>query len=142
MRRRGRWVVSFASLAAVFAANATFFPILVTATFIIVLVVHEAGHYLMARSLGNDAYPPVFLPLPLILVGFVSVAHDTPRNMRAIIRTGPMAGVIAAAILTMISLTLHIPLAAVAAGIALFWECWSLTLGGDGRRYRQEKRKQ
>ena len=91
-----------------------------TVAIMIVLGSHEWGHKLFAKKRDVDATPPYFLPgLPPLLgifglgtYGAVILQKSTPANRDSLFdisSSGPIAGFIAATIVTAIGLTLSIP---------------------------------
>lgn len=71
-------------------------PLLVAAGVAVVLIVHEAGHYIMIRLRGLRAGVPVFVPF----LGAIIELRDPPRDAleeSLIGYAGPLAGTVAAA---------------------------------------------
>lgn len=81
-----------------------------------ILVVHEAGHWLMMRRLGLPAPWPLFLPLPYPLslsgtLGAIIVAREPAPDRRAMAlvgASGPLAGVGAAVVVLVCGLALSL----------------------------------
>lgn len=53
---------------------------------------------------------------------------------------GPIAGLVVAAIIAAASLWFGMTWVTLLATLAGVFECWSLTVGGDGRRYRRARK--
>lgn len=140
MRKRNRWALALASLGTAYAINTVFFPAIVVGTFLFVLCVHEFGHYFAAISIGNDAYPPVFIPLGFVTIGIVSAQTDKPHRDRFIAIAGPYAAVMCSAALTAFAIMCGWITLAYVGAFALACELWAITFGGDGRRHRHKKR--
>jgi len=92
-----------------------------TVAIMVVLASHEWGHKLFANKRKVDATPPYFIPgLPPLLgifglgtYGAVIFQKSTPANRDSLFdisSSGPLAGFIAATIVTAIGLTLSIPI--------------------------------
>lgn len=67
-----------------------------------ILLAHEMGHYLTARSYDLDASPPYFIPLPLNLIGTMgafirlrTIVSDR-RQLMDVAVAGPIAGFVVA----------------------------------------------
>lgn len=72
-----------------------------SATLMTILLVHEMGHFLVARLHGVEATPPYFIPGPPILIGTFGafIRMRTPTNRRALFdvgAAGPWAGFVLA----------------------------------------------
>jgi membrane-associated protease RseP (regulator of RpoE activity) len=70
---------------------------------ILILLVHEMGHYVAARVHRVPASPPFFLPLPLVglfgTLGAVITMNDRIRSRKALLdigAAGPLAGMVVA----------------------------------------------
>ena len=77
-----------------------------------VLGVHELGHYVMSRYHGVDASLPYFIPLPITVIGTAGAViriRDRMPNRKALFDigvAGPLAGLLATFVVTVIGLTL------------------------------------
>jgi membrane-associated protease RseP (regulator of RpoE activity) len=72
-----------------------------SATLMTILLVHEMGHFLVARWHGVEATPPYFIPGPPFLIGTFGafIRMRTPTNRRALFdvgAAGPWAGFLVA----------------------------------------------
>ncbi len=87
-----------------------------SATLITILLVHEAGHYVMCRRHGVDASLPYFLPAPpMVITGtfgaFIRIRSRFP-NRRALFdigAAGPWAGFVVAVAAMVVGLRLSTP---------------------------------
>jgi membrane-associated protease RseP (regulator of RpoE activity) len=77
-----------------------------------VLGVHELGHYIMSRYHGVDASLPYFIPLPITVIGTAGAViriRDRMPNRKALFDigvAGPLAGLLATFVVTVIGLML------------------------------------
>jgi membrane-associated protease RseP (regulator of RpoE activity) len=77
-----------------------------------VLGVHELGHYVMSRYHGVDATLPYFIPLPITVIGTAGAViriRDRMPSRKALFDigvAGPLAGLVATVVVTVIGLTL------------------------------------
>lgn len=79
---------------------------------LVVLGVHELGHYLMSRYYGVQASLPYFLPVPTIfgtMGAVISIRGRIPdrRSLFDIGVAGPLAGLVATVVVTIVGL--HLP---------------------------------
>jgi membrane-associated protease RseP (regulator of RpoE activity) len=89
------------------------------ASVLLVLAVHEAGHYVLSRHHGVDASLPYFIPLPNLIgtLGAVIRVRERVPSRRALFDfgvAGPLAGLVATVAVTAVGVSL--PPVAVAAG--------------------------
>jgi hypothetical protein len=105
----------------------------------IVILVHEFGHYFTAIGY-TDAALPLFIPAGLFVFGMTMVMPLKDKlKMIEIYQAGPKWGMIASAIIAIVGLLISSP-AIILSGISLgCCELYSITLGSDGRRIRQAK---
>lgn len=76
-------------------------PLWFALSFLGVLAVHEAGHYVVARHHGFELSPPLFIPLPAGFgtLGAVIRLRSAPRSRQALLEmgaAGPIAGALVA----------------------------------------------
>jgi membrane-associated protease RseP (regulator of RpoE activity) len=77
-----------------------------------VLGVHELGHYAMSRYHGVDASLPYFIPLPITVIGTAGAViriRDRMPSRKALFDigvAGPLAGLVATVLVTVIGLSL------------------------------------
>jgi membrane-associated protease RseP (regulator of RpoE activity) len=82
-----------------------------SATLMAILLVHEMGHFVVARLHGVEATPPYFIPGPPFLIGTFGafIRMQTPTNRRALFdvgAAGPWAGFVLAIPAVVYGLTL------------------------------------
>jgi membrane-associated protease RseP (regulator of RpoE activity) len=67
-----------------------------------ILVAHEMGHYLVGRGRGVDLSPPLFIPVPFLVMGTLGAVIDLRRPIRdrqtllEVGAAGPLAGLVVA----------------------------------------------
>jgi Zn-dependent protease len=92
----------------VFRAGAPF-----ALTLLLILGVHEMGHYIAARRHGVDVTLPYFIPLPIGILGtlgaviFIKSALTNRKALFDVGISGPLAGFVVALVAFVISLTLQ-----------------------------------
>lgn len=72
-------------------------PVWFALSFLGILAVHEAGHYIVARLHGFELSPPLFIPFPMGFgtLGAVIRLRSLPRSRQALLEmgaAGPLAG--------------------------------------------------
>jgi len=104
-----------------------------------ILLAHEFGHYIAARRHGVSATLPLLLPVPNPLLGtagaVIRMRSPVPdrRALFDIGIAGPLAGVVAAIIVTIIGLTLsEVVKLDPRTAVPLYWPEFELTYGQPG----------
>ena len=77
------------------------YPLWFAMSFLGILAVHEAGHYIVARLHGFELSPPLFIPFPVGFgtLGAVIRLRSMPRSRQALLEmgaAGPLAGALVA----------------------------------------------
>ncbi len=85
-------------------------PLWFALSFLGILAVHEAGHYIVARLHGFELSPPIFIPFPAGFgtLGAVIRLRSLPRSRQALLEMGA-AGPIAGALLAFAIVAVSIP---------------------------------
>lgn len=107
-RRAGFWfLATFACVTGVYAyqnqadLRSPLDPLWFALSFLSILAVHEAGHYVVARLHGFELSPPLFIPLPTGFgtLGAVIRLRSLPNSRQALLEmgaAGPLAGALLA----------------------------------------------
>lgn len=133
-------IVSFLSsifAAAVFGASV---PLTLTtaAAIIMVVVVHEYGHYITAIILDEPATPPRFIPIPFVgILGFTKIPKVNLKSHRYISLAGPIAGAVTAGVIVIIAYTFGIELSIGFITLVAIYEILSGTVFNDGKQFRK-----
>lgn len=130
---------SFSSIVALAAINYTIIhsPIVFAAIF--VLLAHELGHYIWAKRYTKNVDFPIFLPLPILLVGFTRVKNLSDIQKSEVALAGPIFGSIAAFLLIIFNFIFR--LFSPALLLALFIsEIVFNYFGMDGMKYRKYRK--
>ncbi|MDA0763727.1 MAG: hypothetical protein O3A39_04760 [Proteobacteria bacterium] len=90
IKKVNRLAISVASFAAMSAINYTIIhnPIVLLGS--IVLLVHEFGHYIMAKHYGADAQFPIFIPLIFASIGITQVFNLDDMYKSSVALAGPL----------------------------------------------------
>lgn len=83
-------------------------PLWFALSFLSILAVHEAGHYVVARLHGFELSPPIFIPFPAGFgtLGAVIRLRSLPRSRQALLEmgaAGPLAGALVAFLVVLVS---------------------------------------
>src|SRR2546421_5662700 len=103
--------------------------------FVLLLLVHECGHLLVAKKFGLKVGAPVFIPF----MGAFIALKDAPRNawMEACVGIGgPMLGTFCALVCNALGEVADVPIFFALAWFGYFLNLFNMTPGGvlDGRR--------
>lgn len=105
-RQRRQWQLAAVLFALTVASTWHVGPWQYAVWVMVVLVVHEAGHWLVARRHGMAASPPYFIPFPIQPLGTLGAVIRLRRRMphrRALFDiavSGPLAGLVPALLLS------------------------------------------
>ena len=133
-----RLAISVMSFAAMSAINYTIIhnPIVLVLSF--VLLIHELGHYYMAKYYKADVKTPIFIPFILFSIGITKTSNLSDKHKSAVAIAGPA---LASAFIVLLMLFNFINklfsskmLFLILAGEVVF-----NYLGSDGKRYRKYK---
>lgn len=125
------------SIAAVAAINYTIIHDSVVFLILVILLAHELGHYIVARMHKADAYMPIFLPLPFILIAATRVRKTGRKATRRIAFAGPFTGFCTALMMLLGAIAFGAPSKIVITLITLcITEVVFNYFGSDGKRYR------
>lgn len=127
------------SLAATAAINYSIIHSPLVAVFLCVLLAHELGHYFAAKLHGAKTRTPIFLPLPLIVIGITKISKLTNKQKKDTAFYGPFTGFLTAVLFIIANFIFnfisYVPLIALATGEIVF-----NYFGSDGKKYREAKR--
>lgn len=89
-------------------------PIWFALSFLGILAVHEAGHYIVARLHGFELSPPLFIPFPMGFgtLGAVIRLRSLPRSRQALLEmgaAGPIAGAALAFVIAFVTVGWAVP---------------------------------
>lgn len=139
-RRRKKFIectFTISSLVALAAINYSILHSSIVFLALIVLIAHELGHYLVAKSHNLDARLPIFIPLPFILIAATKVPFTDRVTKRKILLAGPVAGALTALFLSILALLTGAIDAIVMSLLTMFiTEIVFNFFGSDGRRFR------
>ena len=90
IKKVNRLAITVASFAAMSAINYTIIhnPIVLLGS--LVLLIHEFGHYIMAKYHGANAQFPIFLPLIFASIGIISVFDLEDKYKSSVALAGPL----------------------------------------------------
>lgn len=90
IKKINRLTVSAISFVAMSAINYTIIhnPIVLLGSF--VLLIHEFGHYIMAKHYGADAQFPIFIPLFFASIGITQVFNLDNMHKSSVALAGPL----------------------------------------------------
>jgi len=104
-----------------------------------VVILHEMGHFYSAQFSGVETGYVVFIPFILGILGITQI-HDIPDELqRRIAIAGPVAGVIASAIIFAIVWLLQFVSLILPALLLMLFEALNLVIGADAKRFRAGK---
>lgn len=132
------FIVSFSTIGALAAINYTVIhsPLVFVLSF--VLLVHELGHYFIAKYYNAEPSYPFFIPLPFLAIGITRIKNLLDEHKSSV----AISGVLFSS-LFILCLILHnfiyamFPMTSLAA--ILFFEFVFNYFGSDGNKYRQAR---
>ncbi len=138
MKKVNRLSISIMSFAAMSAINYTIIhnPIVLLASFI--LLMHELGHYLMAKNFGANVKFPIFIPLIIMSIGITQVNNLEDRYKSMVALAGPMMAAFFIIALILFNFIYKI-FSTKILFLFLFGEIVFNYFGLDGKRYRKFK---
>jgi hypothetical protein len=102
------------------------------------LLVHELGHYFIAKLAKADVSYPIFIPLPFIGIGITRVRNLLPKHRASVAIAGVLFSTLF--ILNVIFNNFIYNLFTISSlSVLLFLELFFNYFGSDGNRYRQSK---
>jgi hypothetical protein len=137
-KKAKRLAISIMSFAAMSAINYTIIhnPIVLLASFI--LLIHELGHYLMAKNFGADVKFPIFIPLIIMSIGITQVFDLEDKYKSMVALAGPMLAS-SFIIVLILSNFIYKIFSTKILFLFLFGEIVFNYFGLDGKRYRKFK---
>lgn len=137
-KKAKRLAISIMSFAAMSAINYTIIhnPIVLLAS--LILLMHELGHYLMAKNFGADVKFPIFIPLVIMSIGITQVFDLEDQYKSTVALAGPMLASFFIVALILFNFIYKI-LSTKILFLFLFGEIVFNYFGLDGKRYRKFK---
>lgn len=106
---------------------------------ILVMLVHELGHYFTSKKYTDKSRLPIFIPLPFFVVGLTKVSSLNSSQTKHVAAAGPIYGLIAAALLNVFNFIFRfLPLIPML--LLLVGEIAFNYFGADGAKYRKAKK--
>lgn len=138
LKKVNRLTISIMSFAAMSAINYTIIhnPIVLLAS--LILLIHELGHYLMAKNFGANVKFPIFIPLIIMSIGITQVTDLEDRYKSMVALAGPMLAS-SFIILLMLFNSIYKIFSTKILFLFLFGEIVFNYFGLDGKRYRKFK---
>jgi hypothetical protein len=134
LKKVNRLTISIMSFAAMSAINYTIIhnPIVLLAS--LILLIHELGHYLMAKNFGANVKFPIFIPLIIMSIGITQVSDLEDKYKSMVALAGPML-----ASSFMLFNSIYKIFSTKILFLFLFGEIVFNYFGLDGKRYRKFK---
>jgi len=131
------WTIT--SLSAVAAINYSIInsPLVLLAIFVI--FAHELAHYYTAKLYTSDVTPPIFLPLPFILLAFVKAKGLSHKHKMKVSLAGPLTGFIVLSLIILLN-SIYTFVSQIPLITMLLAELVFNYFGIDGKKYRTAKR--
>lgn len=120
------------------AINYTIIHSPVVFVMIAALLVHEFGHFLVARIKGADPDLPFLIPLFPLIIGVTRIKNLDPQHARSVLFAGPAFGVLFI-LLTILFNILYGILPFIPLFFMLTFELVMNYFGSDGRKFRKLK---
>lgn len=138
LKKVNRLTISIMSFAAMSAINYTIIhnPIVLLAS--LILLIHELGHYLMAKNFGANVKFPIFIPLIIMSIGITQVTDLEDRYKSMVALAGPMLAS-SFIIVLMLFNSIYKIFSTKILLLFLFGEIVFNYFGLDGKRYRKFK---
>lgn len=138
LKKVNRLTISIMSFAAMSAINYTIIhnPIVLLSS--LILLIHELGHYLMAKNFGANVKFPIFIPLIIMSIGITQVTDLEDRYKSMVALAGPMLAS-SFIILLMLFNSIYKIFSTKILFLFLFGEIVFNYFGLDGKRYRKFK---
>ena len=138
LKKVNRLTISIMSFAAMSAINYTIIhnPIVLLAS--LILLIHELGHYLMAKNFGANVKFPIFIPLIIMSIGITQVSDLQDRYKSMVALAGPMLAS-SFIIVLMLFNSIYKIFSTKILFLFLFGEIVFNYFGLDGKRYRKFK---
>ena len=139
IKTTSRLAVTVVSLAAVAAVNYTMIHNPIALILAFTLLIHELGHYFMAKYYGADVKLPIFIPFILFSIGLTYVANLADEHKPAVAMAGAHFASLFLVLLTLTNLLFKL----FSTKFLLLLLCGEIVFnyfGSDGRRYRKAKR--
>ncbi len=133
-----RPAISIMSFIALSAVNYTIVHNPIVLLFSFVLLVHELGHYLMAKYFQLDAKLPIFIPFILFSVGITQIYNLPDEYKSAIAIAGPLLASLVISILILFNIIYKL-FSTKLLFLLLTTEIIFNYLGSDGKKYRKFK---
>jgi energy-converting hydrogenase Eha subunit A len=130
---------TLSSLAALAAVNYSIIHNPIVFIFILVLLVHELGHYFAAKQQKAKPSLPIFIPLPFIAIGITKIKNLNPKSKAKVSIAGPFAGALSAFLLLLLNLIYNYTSNFLLIFLLLS-EIILNYIGSDGIKYRQYRR--
>lgn len=145
MRNNKKKLIEFIVLLGTCAGAAALNYSLIQSPFVFVLIfvllVHEIGHYVVAKLHGGDPDLPYFIPLPFFPIGVTRIKNMrriSANSKRQILLYGPLTGFIVSLILFLLS-TIYFSEYSIPLMILTLGEIIFNFFGSDGKKYRSYK---
>jgi len=139
IQKTTRLAVTVASLAAVAAVNYTIIHNPIALILAFSLLVHELGHYFIAKYHGADVKLPIFIPFILFSIGITHVTNLSDEHKPAVAMAGALFASVFLALLILTNLLFKL----FSTNFLLLLLCGEIVFnyfGFDGKRYRKAKR--
>ena len=106
---------------------------------LLVMLIHELGHYYTSKKYTNKSKLPLFVPFPFFVIGITRVPKLSSAATKHIAISGPLFGATAAGLIFVLNLifnfTSSIPILFLMLGELIF-----NYIGADGVKYRKAKK--
>ena len=103
---------------------------------VLILLSHEFAHYLYGKSYGGQAYYPLIIPLPFILIGLTIVRNLTNEAKAYTALSGMFYGALASLLILLNNIIIPI-FSPYLFLFIIFWEFfYNYFIGTDGKTYK------